>query len=73
MTTLALLVHPLQLGYDPVWLLLPLLAVVGAVYKAIRVRHLRALPLQILILWAYMAVGLVILAAAFYILVEHFI
>ncbi len=65
------LVHPVQMGRDHIWLVLPLLAVVAVVYKTIRVRHLRQLPLQVLALWAYMLVGLLALAAVFYVLVEY--
>jgi len=64
-----LFVEPVQLGRDHIWLVLPLCALVAVVYKTIRVKHLRRLPLQIAALWAYMAVGLAVLAAAFYFLV----
>ena len=50
---------------------LPLVAVVAVVYKTIRVHYLRELPRQILALWAYMAVGLAVLAGAFFLLVEY--
>lgn len=70
MSLLALLVHPVQMTNEHV-LLLPLLATVAVVYKTIRVRDLRSLPLQVLILWAYMAAGVVGLAAALYVLAEH--
>lgn len=70
MSLLAFLVHPVQMMREHL-LLLPLLATVAVVYKTIRVRDLRSLPLQILVLWAYMAAGLVGLAAALYVLSEH--
>ena len=70
MSLLAFLVHPVQMTRYHI-LLLPLLAAVAVVYKTIRVRDLRNLPLQIFILWAYMAAGLVGLAAALYVLADH--
>ena len=66
-----LFVSPIQMGQDSLWLILPLLAAVAVVYKTIRVRNLRRLPLQVLGLWAYMLVGLVILSVAFYLLLEY--
>jgi len=71
MSFLALLVHPIQIGHDPVYLVLPLLAAVAIVYKTIRVKYLRDLPVQVLILWGYMAIGLAVLTAALYVLGEH--
>ena len=55
-----------SLFYNPVtinsglelWLVLPLCAVVGLVYKAVRVENLRSLPMEFLRLMVYMAVGL---------------
>ena len=66
-----LFVEAMEMGRDHIWLVLPLLAVVAVVYKTVRVRHVRRLPMQVLILWGYMAVGLAALAAAFYLLVEY--
>ena len=63
--------HPVQLGIEHVWLVLPLCMVLAVVYKTIRVRHLRQLPLQIAGLWAYIFVGLTALAVTFWILVEY--
>lgn len=63
--------HPLQMGINHIWLVLPLCMVLAAVYKTIRVRRLRQLPLQILSLWAYIFTGLVVLAVAFWLLVEY--
>jgi len=63
--------NPMQLGAGHVWLVLPLCAVAGVVYKTIRVKHLRDLPLQILSLWAYILAGLVLLGAAFWLLLEY--
>ncbi len=63
--------HPVQLGIDHIWLVIPLCIVLAVVYKTIRVRHLRQLPLQILGLWAYIFVGLATLAAALWLLLEY--
>ncbi len=63
--------HPVQLGIDHIWLVIPLCMVLAVVYKTIRVRHLRQLPLQILGLWAYIFVGLTVLAAALWLLLEY--
>jgi len=66
-----LLVTPVQMGWNHIWLVVPLCAMVAVVYKTIRVERLRELPRQVLALWAYMAVGLTALAVAFYFLVEY--
>ena len=63
------LVNPIEMGRDHIWLVLPVCAVVAAVYKTIRIRHLRDLPLQILWLWLSMAAGLLALAVVLYFLV----
>ena len=49
-------------------LVLPLCATVAVVYKAVRVKTLRQLPLQILWLWLYIFAGLVVLSVVFYLL-----
>ena len=66
-----LFVNPVVMGRDALWFVGPLCAVVAVVYKTVRVERLRQLPLQILILWAYILVGLSALAAAFYLLLEY--
>ena len=54
--------HPVPLSFDSeLWLVLPLCAAVGIVYKAIRVDDVRRLPREILSLMAYMVVGLIAL------------
>ncbi|MCK4625426.1 MAG: hypothetical protein KAV00_08960 [Phycisphaerae bacterium] len=63
--------HPLQMGINHIWLVLPLCMALAVVYKTVRVKHLRKLPLQILGLWAYIFVGLTTLAIAFWLLVEY--
>lgn len=67
----ALFVHPVQMGQNALWLVLPLCAVVAVVYKAVRVQHVRQLPLQVLGLWAYILAGLTALSVAFYMLLEY--
>ena len=62
---------PIPMGPEHVWLVLPLCAVAAVVYKTIRVRRLRQLPLAILGLWAYMAVGLTALGLVFFLLLEY--
>ena len=66
-----LFVNPVQMGVSHIWLVLPLCMVLAVVYKTVRVKHLRQLPLQILGLWAYIFVGLTSLAVAFWLLVEY--
>jgi len=63
--------NPVPMGGENLWLVLPVCAVAAVVYKTIRVKHLRKLPLQILGLWAYMFIGLVVLGAAFYLLLQY--
>ncbi len=65
------LVTPLEMGWNHMWLVVPLCAAVAVVYKTIRVERLRELPRQILGLWLYMALGLTALAGALYFLVEY--
>lgn len=66
-----LFVHPVQMGMNHIFLVVPLCFVVGIVYKTIRVNNLRQLPLQVLGLWAYMLAGLSILGIAFFLLLEY--
>ncbi|MCD4699281.1 MAG: hypothetical protein K8R91_01745 [Phycisphaerae bacterium] len=63
--------HPVQMGANHIWLVIPLCMVLAVVYKTIRVHNLRQLIRQILGLWAYIFVGLTALAVAFWILVEY--
>ncbi|MDY7011080.1 MAG: hypothetical protein SVV80_10070 [Planctomycetota bacterium] len=63
--------HPVQMGGNHIWLVIPLCMVLAVVYKTIRVHSLRQLFMQILSLWAYIFVGLAVLAVAFWILVEY--
>jgi hypothetical protein len=68
---MSLFVNPVQMGQDSLWLVLPLCAVVAVVYKTVRIRNLRRLPMQILGLWGYMIGGLVALGVAFWLLLEY--
>lgn len=52
-------------------LVLPLCAAVGLVYKTIRVRYLRQLPLAVLWLWVMVVMGLAALGVVFYLLVTY--
>ncbi len=61
-----------NLGANHIWLVLPLCAVLAAVYKTIRVKYLRRLPMAILGLWGYMLGGFIVLGVAFWLLVEYF-
>lgn len=56
-------VHPIILPYGSLlWLMAPLMVSVAIVYKTLRTRHLRRLPLEILALMGYIAGGVVALA-----------
>jgi hypothetical protein len=64
--------HPMQMSTAvALWLILPLLAGAGIVYKTLRVHDLRRLPLQVVWLWAEMVAGVVILAVALYLLLIY--
>jgi hypothetical protein len=65
-------VQPMTMGQNSLFLVLPLMAVVGLVYKAIRVKHLRQLPLAVLWIWAYMLAGTIALALSLMLLVHVF-
>ena len=63
--------HPVELGINHLWLVLPLCALLAVVYKTVRVPRLAALPLQVLSLWAYILAGLAVLGVGFYLLLEY--
>ena len=64
--------HPVLLPFDSlVWLVLPLCASVSIIYKTLRTDSLRALPVQILGLFAYMVVGLAALGIGLWLLQEY--
>lgn len=61
--------NPITLGSNSeLWLLLPLCAVVGLVYKTIRVEHLSHLPKEFLQILLYMAFGLVTLCTGLWVI-----
>ena len=56
--------HPIIIRADAVlWLVLPLILSVAVIYKTIRARDLRRLPIQVLGAVVYMVVGLSALCA----------
>jgi hypothetical protein len=64
--------NPITLGfYSELWLVLPLCAAVGVVYKTIRIHDLRRLPWEVLYLLAYMVAGLILLAAVLWLIHEY--
>jgi hypothetical protein len=64
--------NPMTLSFDgELWLLLPLCAAVGVIYKTIRIHHLRRLPWEILYLTAYMFSGLVVLSVVLWLIQEY--
>lgn len=68
----ALFYHPLPLSADGhLWLILPLCAAVGIVYKTIRTERLRRLPGQVLAVMGYMVVGLIALGVGLWALREY--
>jgi len=67
----SLFVHPIELGRDHLWLVVPMCVLVAVVYKTIRAKHLRDLPIQIVGLCLYILVGLAMLGVAFHFLLEY--
>ncbi|MFP4104453.1 MAG: hypothetical protein ACLFVU_00040 [Phycisphaerae bacterium] len=69
------------LFYNPVhvpqsmalWLMIPLLIGLGIVYKTVRTRNLRRLPLEIALLILYMGGGLFALGLGLWIVQEYII
>jgi 1,4-dihydroxy-2-naphthoate octaprenyltransferase len=65
-------VHPVHLpSWARLWMLLPLVACVATVYRATRARNARQLPRSTLVSFVTIVVGMVLIAAAFF--VVHFI
>ena len=72
MTAWTVFYNPMTLPFGSrLWLLLPLCAVVAIVYKTIRTNNLRRLWIQVLALWGYMLIGLVVLGAAMWLIHEY--
>jgi len=67
-----LFVHPYVMPFDMIlWLVIPLCISVAIVYKTIRVRDLRQLPVQAGILVIFMIVGLFALGAGLWAIHEY--
>ena len=67
-----LFTHPVMMGENSLFLVLPLMAAVGLVYKTVRTKHLRQLPLAVLWIWGYMLAGTIALALGLMLLVRIF-
>ncbi|KPK45412.1 MAG: hypothetical protein AMK72_11070 [Planctomycetes bacterium SM23_25] len=69
----SLFTNPIPIRSDDLlWFLLPLCAAVAVVYKAIRTKNLRHLPLEVAVLMGYMIVGLAILGGALWLLQAYY-
>lgn len=67
LTLATLFVHPLSLPEGArLWMLLPLVACVAAVYRATRVRTVADMPKQTVMTFFNIIVGMVAIALAFY-------
>jgi len=64
---------PVEAGQWALWLMLPLLVAVAVTYKTVRTTDLRRLWLEILLLLAYMAAGLVALGALIWAILAVFL
>ena len=53
------------------WLVLPLCASVALVYKTVRTKNVGRLPLEVLWLFAYMVVGLIVLGVGLWLLMKY--
>ena len=72
MTAWILFYHPMKLSFDSqLYLLIPVLAAVAIVYKTIRTEAVHRLPRDILVLLAYMMLGLVVLCAGLWLVHEY--
>jgi len=68
----ALFYNPITLSFNSeLWLLLPLCAAVGLVYKTIRVEHFSQLLKEFLLLLAEMAFGLVALCTLLWVIYTY--
>ena len=63
-----LFVHPRDLSSAAVWMVIPVAVAVAAVYKTLRTRSPRRLPLEIVLLSAYILAGMGALIAALWLL-----
>ncbi len=72
MTVATLFTYPMTISTDVIlFLVLPLLVSVAIVYKTIRVKNIRRLPLEIGILIGYMVAGLVALGVGLWLVQEY--
>jgi len=53
------------------WLVLPLCASVAMVYKTVRTKDVRRLPWEVLWLFVYMVVGLIVLGVGLWLLMKY--
>ncbi len=64
-------VNPLPFpAWARLWMLLPLVACVAAVYRATRVRHVREMPRATVFTFINIVVGMGLIALAFYVVTE---
>ena len=73
MTALALFTQPIDMTGGTLWFALPVGLAVAAVYKTIRTRSLRRLPLEIALLVLYIWGGIAALMVVFWLLVRFWI
>ena len=72
MTALALFVKPMTLHfYSLLWMLMPLCLSVAIIYKTVRITDLSRLPLEVVRLVVYMAIGLVALGGVLWLIHEY--
>ena len=72
MASWTLFYNPITLSFNSeLWLLLPLCAAVGIVYKTIRVEALTHLAREIVFVMAYMIAGLIALSVILWLIHEY--
>jgi hypothetical protein len=72
MTLATLFVHPIVVPWDlQLWLLLPLLAAVAIIYKAVRTHHVRRLGIEAGFTFLYMVGGILALSVVLWLLTEY--
>ena len=68
-----ILLKPLELGNNRLWLLLPLCLSIAIVYKTTKVRELHNMPLAALLLFLTIVGGTIAVSAGLYVLMLIFI
>ncbi len=65
--------NPIALPSDStlLWLLLPVMAGVAIIYKAVRTKQIKKLPLEILVLMVYIVIGLFALGGGLYLFQKY--